>query len=512
MNHELGQFDSWEIVSETKAIKSCDKSFFRYSGSGVPKQICWFFGADDLAIGEKRPLVFLHSNKEFSGYVINDTTDRRRIRIFWNKDLAKYFSVYEFVTGSRAEFIKISENKYQVVLVLDSENKRVMEEINEERSDTDNDLLPNSDLVPSYTGFVGWIKNNSFYGTKKIKLLRKIEALQVYYNLHKSGASDVNLFEMKSSEQVATLLKELKETPLYRINNFSLHGKLLPIAEYYLRYVLECEATSIPEQKSLETQKQETKSFIHTEFPPEVVSASDEKPKRHLDSVTDPIALEQNNRMESLLEGFTQWMRAKGSLENGVINGYCSSIRLAEFYLQEQKPQRWSIFPTDLKEAKRAISALNLDEEFRRRDTRFSGKYFTALAFFQNYIDDQLSKPKEITQSEITTTVDELPESRVSDHLSEPVIQETSKETPETSTIEERQKASGENTFVIKTKHDSYTGASVAEAFAAFCDHLVICYPLTMRSLSGAPFNGQGSVVLKKTSSKDDVRLRALGI
>ena len=48
MTHELGQFDSWEIVSETKAIKTCDKSFFRYSGSGVPKQICWFFDAYDL--------------------------------------------------------------------------------------------------------------------------------------------------------------------------------------------------------------------------------------------------------------------------------------------------------------------------------------------------------------------------------------------------------------------------------------------------------------------------------
>ena len=47
--HPIGVFDSWEILNETTAVKTCDKSFFDYNGSGVPKGICWFFEAKNFS-------------------------------------------------------------------------------------------------------------------------------------------------------------------------------------------------------------------------------------------------------------------------------------------------------------------------------------------------------------------------------------------------------------------------------------------------------------------------------
>ena len=76
MEHQSGQFDSWEILSDTVAVKTCDKSFFAYHGSGVPKGICWFFHAEDLEQGESVPVVILYNGMKYEGHVINESTDR----------------------------------------------------------------------------------------------------------------------------------------------------------------------------------------------------------------------------------------------------------------------------------------------------------------------------------------------------------------------------------------------------------------------------------------------------
>ncbi len=55
-SHQTGQYDSWEIIDENTAVKHCDKSFFDHNGSGVPKEITWFFRAEQLDLGEKIPL------------------------------------------------------------------------------------------------------------------------------------------------------------------------------------------------------------------------------------------------------------------------------------------------------------------------------------------------------------------------------------------------------------------------------------------------------------------------
>ena len=113
--HKTGKFHSWEIIDETTAIKTCDKSFFDYNGSGVPKEICWFFDAENLAQGETKAIKITYNGVEYAGKVANDTTDRRRVRIFWNADLGKLFDTYKSAE-SKATFAKKQTGVYEITI------------------------------------------------------------------------------------------------------------------------------------------------------------------------------------------------------------------------------------------------------------------------------------------------------------------------------------------------------------------------------------------------------------
>ena len=108
-----GHYDSWEIVDEKTAIKTCDKSFFDYNGSGVPKEICWFFDAESILAGSSKPVKLIFNGAEYSGKLTNDTTDRRRIQIRWNSDLGRLFEVYKNVE-SKATFVKEQNGVYEI--------------------------------------------------------------------------------------------------------------------------------------------------------------------------------------------------------------------------------------------------------------------------------------------------------------------------------------------------------------------------------------------------------------
>ena len=114
--HKHGKFDSWEIIDETTAIKTCDKSFFDYNGSGVPKEICWFFDAENISAGSSNLVKLIFDGKEYSGKLTNDTTDRRRIQIRWNSDLGRFFEEYK-KTQSKATFVKKQTGVYEITIV-----------------------------------------------------------------------------------------------------------------------------------------------------------------------------------------------------------------------------------------------------------------------------------------------------------------------------------------------------------------------------------------------------------
>lgn len=110
-----GQFDSWKIIDESTAIKYCDKSFFDYRGSGVPKSICWFFQAEDMDLGETRTVKLIYNDVQYQGSIKNESTDRRRVRIFWSAELGNLFSPYNFPDAT-ATFKKITDDTYEILI------------------------------------------------------------------------------------------------------------------------------------------------------------------------------------------------------------------------------------------------------------------------------------------------------------------------------------------------------------------------------------------------------------
>lgn len=114
--NRFGKFDSWEIVDENTAIKNCDKSFFEHNGSGIPKGICWFFDAENLGIGENQQIKLLFRGFEFTGRIANDSTDRHRVRLFWNADLGRQFSAFRYMNSVQAIFKKQSANLYKIAI------------------------------------------------------------------------------------------------------------------------------------------------------------------------------------------------------------------------------------------------------------------------------------------------------------------------------------------------------------------------------------------------------------
>ncbi len=90
----IGVFDSWTIVDEHTAIKHCDKSFFDHNGSGVPKEICWFFEAEGLEAGEVRPWEINYQGKVYEIKVRRESAEGRRVQISWNADLGKLLTKY----------------------------------------------------------------------------------------------------------------------------------------------------------------------------------------------------------------------------------------------------------------------------------------------------------------------------------------------------------------------------------------------------------------------------------
>ena len=147
---KVGTFDSWEIISDTTAIKHCDKSFFNYNGSGIPKGICWFFGADDLVPGGKIAITLQYQTKSYDARVINESTDRKRTRIFWGSELGSLFNQYRDAKFAATAFHRVSENVYRIEMANTSE------ELTAKASSAS---IPNAEGTSLQVQFKEWLSN-----------------------------------------------------------------------------------------------------------------------------------------------------------------------------------------------------------------------------------------------------------------------------------------------------------------------------------------------------------------
>ncbi len=186
---KIGVFDSWEIVSENTAIKTCDKSFFDYNGSGVPKEICWFFDAEDIGAGQSKPLTIMYNGNQYTAKLSNDTTDRRRIQIRWNSDLGGFFKVYKDANNTKATFTKKSYGIYEMIIADGGDEEMtikdqvlsIKEYIASRGFNYDGDLIENLYLCLKSKPFVILAGTS---GTGKTKLVRLFaEAINAEYHL-----------------------------------------------------------------------------------------------------------------------------------------------------------------------------------------------------------------------------------------------------------------------------------------------------------------------------------------
>lgn len=123
-----GKFDSWEIVDENTAIKHCDKSFFEYRGSGVPKGICWFFNAEAMELGENKVIKLVYNGVQYQGSVKNESSDHRRVRIFWSTELGNLFDSFN-APNATATFKRIADDIYKVSIKGSEKEMTIKEKV-----------------------------------------------------------------------------------------------------------------------------------------------------------------------------------------------------------------------------------------------------------------------------------------------------------------------------------------------------------------------------------------------
>lgn len=78
---------SWTILDVNTFTKKLDKSAFKYNGTGIPKPIKMYWGADNMKYNEVREIeCFFESRK----YKMKITCDQKlRTRLYWERDFSE---------------------------------------------------------------------------------------------------------------------------------------------------------------------------------------------------------------------------------------------------------------------------------------------------------------------------------------------------------------------------------------------------------------------------------------
>lgn len=119
---QYGKFNSWEIISEDIAQKTCDKTFFYAKESGVPQSIRWFFRADSISLDRQLELFLVYNDVEYNGYIKRAITDADRTTISWDAKLSKEFrKFYDEKKPPILEFYRLGDRRYRIRMITSSE-------------------------------------------------------------------------------------------------------------------------------------------------------------------------------------------------------------------------------------------------------------------------------------------------------------------------------------------------------------------------------------------------------
>lgn len=109
---------SWTI-NRGIAEKKLDKSALEYRETGVPKDVCLFFGADKIPAGEKIQIHLVHYSKRFIAYLIKDSTSSERVKLRWDEGMGEFISKFLKENGDNVSlaFRKMKEcDTYNIIL------------------------------------------------------------------------------------------------------------------------------------------------------------------------------------------------------------------------------------------------------------------------------------------------------------------------------------------------------------------------------------------------------------
>ncbi|THF74428.1 restriction endonuclease [Cohnella fermenti] len=87
--HVNTESNSWVVTSATIAIKELDKSSFLHNGTGIPKEIRFYFDILDMVKGQKRQIVIEYEGQRFSAVLELDKQPSPRSRMIWKADFSK---------------------------------------------------------------------------------------------------------------------------------------------------------------------------------------------------------------------------------------------------------------------------------------------------------------------------------------------------------------------------------------------------------------------------------------
>lgn len=113
-NRKYDHIYTWIVYDDTIATKKTDKSFFKHNGTAIPKELQWYFNAEDLNHGEKKSVVIFYNGCRYNAYIIKELYEAGRTRLFWEKQLGENIaSLNDSNIYPVVEFRKLCDGYYE---------------------------------------------------------------------------------------------------------------------------------------------------------------------------------------------------------------------------------------------------------------------------------------------------------------------------------------------------------------------------------------------------------------
>ena len=153
------QSNSWRVIPNKSAEKFLDKSAFEFHETGVPKDVCDFFGATNLPAGSRKPINLINNSKRLTGYIIKDMTKSGRVKLRWDHEVSDTILRSQKKYGDKLSlvFFKMLDlDTYNIIVrkvvgANPGENNTIPSVVEETRSNTESDVLPSQNIGEEYS-------------------------------------------------------------------------------------------------------------------------------------------------------------------------------------------------------------------------------------------------------------------------------------------------------------------------------------------------------------------------